>query len=578
MPHGKVAPLVSSEYQEEEEEEEGEEGATEGNNKFYCYLCSITCHNQQNFRSHMSSVSHQQKMTEIQHMSNACLVTLLPRVQESLQEGNKDGDKRPDSKHWCAKCQTNFTSSITEHRRTEEHKLANRTAISSCTVCKKHFRTSQTFVAHLQSQEHRQNVEKVNVFILQEQEGCALDTDGFSLEELECSDMGEDRLTEQDDRSCLGEVTLKDMASDEQYDSDTVYGSSFLVPVAGFICRLCKKFYNFESSALHAHCKTMKHFENLKKYSELLSQKKEAVESSRESLLAADSLRPITETTEQPQNSLSDETGLVTNLNSMQPIVALSQVDMQTENQQQEEQTEPEQDSQDSISISATSTGNIEQELSLYIQAEESTPQLSVVLESPAELPAGSGEEAEAEPETEIKAEPETEIKAEPETEIKAETEMEPEAEANTEMEPEAEANTETEMEPEADAKAEPEPEMEAEAKAEPEPEMEAEAKAEPEPEMEAEAKAEPEPEMEAEAKAEPEPEMEAEAKAEPEPEMEAEAKAEPEPEMEAEPEAEAAVVEDAHVEEEEKEAPAVPAKKKGKATKRRSGRATNRR
>jgi len=28
----------------------------------------------------------------------------------------------------------------------------------------------------------------------------------------------------QDDWSCLEEVTLKDMASDEQYDSNTVYG------------------------------------------------------------------------------------------------------------------------------------------------------------------------------------------------------------------------------------------------------------------------------------------------------------------------------------------------------------------
>ena len=45
----------------------------------------------QNFKSHMNSVSHQQRMMEIQHMSNACLVTLLPRVQESLQEANKDG-------------------------------------------------------------------------------------------------------------------------------------------------------------------------------------------------------------------------------------------------------------------------------------------------------------------------------------------------------------------------------------------------------------------------------------------------------------------------------------------------------
>lgn len=108
---------------------------------------------------------------------------------------------------------------------------------------------------------------------------------------------------QQDGWSSLNEVTLKDMASDEQYDPDTVYGewrltinhlnllfscmyllfgfagysraefiraflfsagSSFFVPVAGFICRLCNKFYHFESSALHTHCKSLKHFENLK--------------------------------------------------------------------------------------------------------------------------------------------------------------------------------------------------------------------------------------------------------------------------------------------------------------------------
>lgn len=39
----------------------------------------------------MNSMSHQQRMMEIQHMSNACLVTLLPRVQESLQGAIKEG-------------------------------------------------------------------------------------------------------------------------------------------------------------------------------------------------------------------------------------------------------------------------------------------------------------------------------------------------------------------------------------------------------------------------------------------------------------------------------------------------------
>ncbi|TKS84412.1 Zinc finger protein 1 [Collichthys lucidus] len=378
MPQDKDAPLASP-----DNPEEGEEGVVEGTNKFYCYLCSITCHNQQNFRSHMNSMSHQQRMMEIQHMSNACLVTLLPRVQESLQGVVKDGEKKEDMKHWCATCHTHFTSSITDHRRTAEHKLASRTAISSCTLCKKHFRTSQIFVEHLQSQEHRQKVEK-----LQEEEGSealgkltAMDTDGFLLEELEGSEVeeGEERQTsdcseKQDGWSSLNEVTMKDMASDEQYDPDTVYGSSFFVPVAGFICRLCNKFYHFESSALHTHCKSLKHFENLKRYRELLNQKEEAVASSRESLLAADSLAPVTEPTTDcsDENARSDDTGLVTNKNSKQAPVTLTRLDTQTEKQQQKEQAGPSQTSLD----------------------EETTSQDSVVQERPA----GSREEPDSEP------------------------------------------------------------------------------------------------------------------------------------------------------------------------------------
>ncbi|XP_026211044.1 cdkn1a interacting zinc finger protein 1a [Anabas testudineus] len=390
-------------------QEGGEDGAAEGTNKFYCYLCSITCHNQQNFRSHMNSVSHQQRMMEIQHMSNACLVTLLPRVQESLQGASKEGEKKTELNRWCATCHTQFTSSIMDHRRTEEHKLAYRTAISSCTVCKKHFRSSQIFVQHLQSQEHRQKVEK-----LQEKEGCevlakltAMDTEGFLLEEEEeegseveeREDGEQDCFEKQEGWPPFKEVTLKDMASDEKYDPDTVYGSSFFVPVAGFICRLCNKFYHFESSALHTHCKSQKHFDNLKACRLLLSQKEEAVESSRESLLAEESLRPLTDTTTDcaDKNSHSSNTDVDTNLNSMQPIITLTRLKMQTDNQQQEKDAELSSTSQDFTTTSRASTGSTDQDLSLHSKEKETTSQESVVQESPAELPAGSRETADSE-------------------------------------------------------------------------------------------------------------------------------------------------------------------------------------
>ncbi len=126
------------------------------------------------------------------------------------------------------------------------------------------------------------------------------------------------------------------------------------------------------------------------KYRELLSQKGEAVGSSRDSLLAADSLRPVTETTTDclDKTTLSDDPGLATNVNSMQPIITLTPLNMQTENLQQEEQAEPDPVSQDT---SATST---DQDLSLHSKEEETTSQASVVFESPA----GSREEPDSEP------------------------------------------------------------------------------------------------------------------------------------------------------------------------------------
>lgn len=341
-----ISQVKESSHAAQESQEEEEDGVAEGTNKFYCYLCSITCHNQQNFRSHMNSISHQQRMMEIQHMSNACLVTLLPRVQESLQGTNKEGEKKDDMKHWCSTCHIHFTSSLPEHRRTEEHKLASRSVISSCTVCKKHFRTSQIFVEHLQSPEHRQRVEE-----LQEKEGSealgnltATDTDGFSLEELEDSEADEVQVAQrregsqdctesQDGCSSCKEITLEDMASDEQYDPDTVYGSNYFVPVAGFICRLCNNFYHFESSALHTHCKSLKHFEKLKKYKELLGRKDEAHLSLRESAQDADGPRSGSEPTEDCSHISQHRDDLVIGVNTtpMEP----------TDNRQQREQAEP---------------------------------------------------------------------------------------------------------------------------------------------------------------------------------------------------------------------------------------------
>lgn len=126
------------------------------------------------------------------------------------------------------------------------------------------------------------------------------------------------------------------------------------------------------------------------KYRDLRSQKSAAVEPSRESPLATERLRPLTGTTADcsAENSHSDDTGLGTDLNSMDPIVALSAVNTETESQPQEEAAEPDQNTRDA--------GDTDQELCLHIKEKERTSPASAALESPAEPSAGSTEEAES--------------------------------------------------------------------------------------------------------------------------------------------------------------------------------------
>uniref|UniRef100_A0A8C6YDR0 Matrin-type domain-containing protein n=1 Tax=Naja naja TaxID=35670 RepID=A0A8C6YDR0_NAJNA len=53
------------------------------------------------------------------------------------------------------------------------------------------------------------------------------------------------------------ETSVEDPGGNAEYCLD------FLVPVAGFLCRLCHKFYSSDSATRLTHCKSRMHFDNL---------------------------------------------------------------------------------------------------------------------------------------------------------------------------------------------------------------------------------------------------------------------------------------------------------------------------
>ncbi|KAM8996245.1 cip1-interacting zinc finger protein isoform 2-T2 [Ara ararauna] len=246
--------------------------------KFYCYICKTNCCSQQNFQSHMAGIQHQQRLGEIQHMSNVCFVSLLPMVKEQKALAEKDGETQ---QRWCNTCQIHFTGDLIKHRRTQEHKLAKRSLRPFCTVCSRHFKTPRKFVEHMKSAEHKQKAKEVRLgekelgspedseeLITVDAVGCFEDDDD---EEEEEGAAGEEEdldvvLIENEDSAAkqtgLKEVSLEDYEGSEKYCPDTAYGLDFLVPVAGYLCRLCHKFYHSDSAARLAHCKSLMHFEN----------------------------------------------------------------------------------------------------------------------------------------------------------------------------------------------------------------------------------------------------------------------------------------------------------------------------
>ncbi|NWR78661.1 CIZ1 protein, partial [Centropus unirufus] len=252
--------------------------------KFYCYICKTNCCSQQNFQSHMAGIQHQQRLGEIQHMSNICFVSLLPMVKEQKALAEKDGEMQ---QRWCNTCQIHFTGDLIKHRRTQEHKLAKRSLRPFCTVCSRHFKTPRKFVEHMKSPEHKQKAKEVRLgekelgspedseeLITVDAVGCFEDDDEEEEEDEEGGTGEEEHLDvalmENEDsvpkQTGLKEMSLEDYEGSEKYCPDTAYGLDFLVPVAGYLCRLCHKFYHSDSAARLAHCKSLMHFENFQRF------------------------------------------------------------------------------------------------------------------------------------------------------------------------------------------------------------------------------------------------------------------------------------------------------------------------
>uniref|UniRef100_A0A8C5S759 Matrin-type domain-containing protein n=1 Tax=Laticauda laticaudata TaxID=8630 RepID=A0A8C5S759_LATLA len=221
---------------------------------YFCYVCRTNCCNQQSFQTHLSGVPHQQRLQEVQERSKVCLVPKLPLGKEDLNSQQR----------WCNTCQVNFRGDLIKHRRTQGHKLAKRFLRPFCTVCSRYFKTPRKFVEHMKSLEHKQKTREVRLG--EKDLGGPEDSEELiTVDAVGCFEEQDEEEDEEEEEEEVGqrETSVEDPGGNAKYSPDTVYGLDFLVPVAGFLCRLCHKFYSSDSATRLTHCKSRMHFENL---------------------------------------------------------------------------------------------------------------------------------------------------------------------------------------------------------------------------------------------------------------------------------------------------------------------------
>ncbi|XP_006834879.1 PREDICTED: cip1-interacting zinc finger protein isoform X3 [Chrysochloris asiatica] len=239
--------------------------------QFFCYICKANCTSQQEFQDHMAGAQHQQRLGEIQHMSQACLLSLLPVPRDVLEREEEE----PPPKRWCNTCQVYYMGDLIQHRRTQDHKIAKHSLRPFCTICSRYFKTPRKFVEHVKSQGHKDKAKELKML---EKETAGQDEDHFiTVDAVGCFEGDEEEEEEEEEEEVEVEeefckqVRSRDISREEWKDSETytpntAYGVDFLVPVMGYICRICHKFYHSNSGAQLSHCKSLTHFENLQKY------------------------------------------------------------------------------------------------------------------------------------------------------------------------------------------------------------------------------------------------------------------------------------------------------------------------
>lgn len=245
---------------------EAKEESSSDKKSFYCHACMVECQDFEGFTRHMKGKKHLHRMESLGSAHNQASEQQASRLK--AQEHLRSVEKKPRSEDRKRR------DDISPRRGSSDRRFYGRGRFQTPhqpPLGRNSFHSSQTQSDRERRRRRDRDIDESSNASFPGDLGDMVTVDEIGFEEHD------DTTMETDDNSQHGKETkngeqkgggkkepLPEDADDyviPDYDPTKAVGQKYVVPVSGYFCKLCHKFYTTETSAKTNHCQSKQHYD-----------------------------------------------------------------------------------------------------------------------------------------------------------------------------------------------------------------------------------------------------------------------------------------------------------------------------
>ncbi|KAK6194736.1 hypothetical protein SNE40_000310 [Patella caerulea] len=262
------------------------EGRDNTRTRYFCHACNEECFTEMGFSKHLHSRRHEDRVRGVGEVAKNSLDR--NKAQQHLRD--------IEGQDFCRICDEKLRIPFEHHKRTTIHKKRFQQTNMGCGWCNvRGFNNFREVLKHRDTKKHIENEKKMKgkdsttssstsssrrdrdtrkndkddddvVIIGEKKADKKTDTRRKSNGSSRPSSKPTPKKVEEKPKEDPNVFNVKDLEEAEkiEFDAERAIGQNLVVPVTGFFCKLCHKFYNNEEAAKVGHCKTQIHFDKYK--------------------------------------------------------------------------------------------------------------------------------------------------------------------------------------------------------------------------------------------------------------------------------------------------------------------------